>query len=260
MQQWLGLLRKEWVSMKWTLLVSVLFAVAAMSFIPIIVTRFFGLDVHVFEVALIICFIWATASVLAPVIALFTMLEREMKRPDVWLHSNASIFKLIGSKVFFSMLIGIGGLLIPTIVLAVHYAFFAASILTIDELLFYGSIYIVVLFVASISIMFTGFFFWVLYRLMKPYIKVFSIPITIILYFFSWAVFERMGRSDIYNSVAKVGPIDLLQLKNPKLDVGYSYIELTGTTFYMGEIVFDSLLTITMFMIAIVLFEKKVRL
>ena len=52
--------------------------------------------------ALVICFMWAGASVLAPVTALFTMLESEMKRPDVWLHSTASIFKLVGSKAFLA--------------------------------------------------------------------------------------------------------------------------------------------------------------
>ena len=77
MQQWNGLLRKEWVTMKRPLLVSALFAVATMSFLPIICYVNFGeTSVHVFEVALVICFMWAGASVLAPVIALFTMLEK----------------------------------------------------------------------------------------------------------------------------------------------------------------------------------------
>lgn len=260
MQQWNGLLRKEWVTMKNLVLVSALVAVAAMSFLPVVIVRFLGTGVQVFEVALVFCFLWASASVLAPVIALFIMLERDMKRPDVWLHSNASIFKLIGSKVFFSMLIGIGGLLIPTIVLAIQYALFASSILTFDALLFYGSIYIVVLFVASISILCTGFLFWVLYRLMEPFIRGFSIPVTIILFFFSLFVIERIESWDLYNKVVKVGPIDLLQLKNPKLDVGNGYFELTGTTFYTGQIVFDVLFTAIMFIVATVLFEKKVRL
>ncbi|MBE1553258.1 hypothetical protein [Sporosarcina limicola] len=260
MQQWNGLLRKEWVTMKRLLLVSALFAVATMSILPIIITRFLGAGVHVFEIALVICFMWASASVLAPVIALFTMLERDMKRPDMWLHSNASIFKLIGSKVVFAMLIGTGGLFIPTIVLALYYAFLTPSILTFNALLFYGSIFVVVLFVASISILCTGFFFWVLYQLMRPYIKGFSIPVTIILFFFSSYVVQITGNSDLYNKIVKVGPVDLLQLKNPKLDIEKGYFELTGATFYTGQIVFDVLFTVIMFIVATVLFEKKVRL
>jgi hypothetical protein len=106
----------------------------------------------------------------------------------------------------------------------------------------------------------TGFFFWVLYRLMVPYIRGFSIPLTIILFFYSLWVFERISSFDMYNKMVKVGPIDLLQIKNPKLDVGNGIFEFTGTTFYTGEIVFDTLFTITIFIVATVLFEKKVRL
>ena len=101
MKQWNGLLKKEWVTMKWPLLVSAVLGIIVMSFVPHLIVNFFGIEVHVFEVALVICFIWAGASVLAPVTALFIMLEREMKRPDVWLHSTASIFKLVGVESAF---------------------------------------------------------------------------------------------------------------------------------------------------------------
>jgi len=74
-----------------------------------------------------------------------------------------------------------------------------------------------------------------------------------------WAV-ERLGNTDVYNKIVKVGPIDLMQLKRPQLDIGSDYFEVTGTIFYTGQIVFDSLLTVIMFIVAIVLFEKKVRL
>lgn len=260
MQQWNGLLRKEWVTMKNLLLVSALFAVATMLFFPIIITQFWALDLQVFEVALVICFLWASVSVSAPVIALLVMLERDMKRPDVWLHSNASIIKLVGSKVVFAVLIGTSGLLIPTIVLALHYALSTSSILTFNALLFYGSIFVVVLFIASISILCIGFFFWVLYRLMEPSIKAFSIPVTIILFFVSLLVDERIRSSDLYNKLVKVGQVDLLQIKNPKLDIGNGYFEVTGTAFYTGQIVFDTLFIVALFIIATVLFEKKVRL
>ncbi|WP_318616668.1 hypothetical protein [Sporosarcina sp. YIM B06819] len=260
MQQWNGLLRKEWVTLKKPLLVIALFAVATMSFLPMIITRFLGMGVDVFELALVICAMWAVASAFAPVIALFTMLEREMKRPDVWLHSNASIFKLVGSKVFFVIPIGAGGLLSSTIVLALHYAFLTPSILTFDALLFYGSIFIIVLFVASLSILCTGFFFWVLYRLMEPAIKGFAILVSFILFGVSSWVVERVGNSTIYTKLVEVGPIDLLGLKNPQLDVGNNYFEVTGADFYTGEIVFNVIFTVLLFIVATVLFEKKVRL
>lgn len=260
MQQLNGLVRKEWVAMKGPLLVSALFAVATMLLLPILITRFLGTGAQVFEMALIICFLWAVASVASPVVSFFIMLERDMKRPDVWLHSNASIAKLIGSKVVFALLVGVGGLLIATIVLALHYAFSATSILTFNALLFYGVIFLVVSFIASISILCIGFFFWVLYRLMEPSIKGFSIVVTIVLFFISLLVVERVRSSDLYDKVVKVGPVDLLGLKNPNLDVGNGYFEVTGTAFYTGQIIFDTFFIVVVFVVATVLFEKKVRL
>ena len=146
MKQWNGMVRKEWVTMKWPLIVSALVAITVMAVFPFLITGFLATEVHVFEFALVICFLWAGASVFAPVIALFTMLGSEMKRPDVWLHSNASIFKLIGSKAFMALMIGVGGLLIPTTVLAVHYALSKSTMFSFDELLFFGTIFIVIMF------------------------------------------------------------------------------------------------------------------
>ena len=260
MQQWNGLMRKEWVSLKWPLLTCALFAVATMSLLPMIITQFWGSGVQVFEVALVICFLWAITSVASPVVIFFVMLERDMKRPDVWLHSNASIVKLIGSKVVFALLIGVSGLLIATIVLALHYAFLAPTILTFNDLFFYGVIFLVVSFVASISSLCIGFFFYVLYRLMEPSIKKFSIVVTVFLFMVSLYLVQQMANSAIYNKVVKVGLVDFMQLKNPKLNVGNGYIGLTGTSFYTGQIVFDTFFIVAAFIIATVLFDKKVRL
>lgn len=260
MKQWNGLLKKEWLSMKWLLLVSALLGISVMSFLPLLLSKSFGSEERIFEFTIVICFIWASATVVVPGVALFTMLERDMKRPDVWLHSDASIFKLVGSKVFFATLIGAVGLLIAIAVLAVQYALLTPSIMTIDTLLFYGSIFVVVSFAGSISIMFIGFFFWVIYRLMKPHLIGFSIPVTILLFCFSLLAVERIGRTEIYSKMVNVGRIDLLPLKKDIFDDGSGYFVLTDTTFYTGQVVFDTFFAIMMFIVATVLFEKKVRL
>ena len=162
-----------------------------MAVFPFLITGFLATEVHVFEVALVICFLWAGASVFAPVTALFTMLEREMKRPDVWLHSNASIFKLVGAKACWHLMIGVVGLLIPTIVLAVQYALFKSAMFTFNELFFFGTIFIVLVFAVSIIFMSVGFFFWVIDRLMKPLLKGFSIVVTIILFLISTRIYSH---------------------------------------------------------------------
>ena len=260
MKRWNGLLKKEWVTIKWPLLASSLLGIIVMSFFPLLISRFFGFEVHVFEIALVICFIWAGASVLAPVIALFTMLEREMKRPDVWLHSTASIFELIGSKAFSASLIGAVGLLIPTIVLAVQYALFNSTMATFNDLLFFGSIFIVMIFAVSITFMSIGFFFWVIDRLMKPYLKGFSIVATIIIFLVASRLYGLFVLSELYEKLILMGPIDLMKIKNPKINVEFIYFDHTETFFYTGEIIFDIFFTVIMFIIAAVLFEKKVRL
>ena len=260
MKQWNGLVKKEWITMKWALLVSALFGTLVMSFFPLLITRFLGLEVHIFEVALVICFLWAIASALAPVTALLTMLERDMKRPDVWLHSTASIYKLVGAKALLASFIGAVGLLIPTVVLAIQYALFKSATITFNDLFFFGSIFIVLVFVVSIVFMSVGFFFWVIDRLMKPFLKGYSIVATIILFFVSTRIYSLITLSEFYQKLVSIGPIDVMKLKNPLLNVEFIYIEHMGTLFYSGEILFNAFCTVALFIVAAVLFEKKVRL
>jgi hypothetical protein len=260
MKQWNGLLKKEWVTMKWPLLVSALFGILVMSFFPLLITRIFGLEVHVFQIALIICFVWVIASALAPVTALFTMLEREMKRPDVWLHSTASIYKLVGAKALLASLIGVVVLLIPTIVLAVQYTLFKSTTITFNDLFFFGSIFIVLVFAVSIIFMSIGFFFWVIDRLMKPLLKGYSIVATLILFFISFRIYSLFTLSEFYKKGLSIGPVDVMKLKNPLIDVEFIYFEHMDILFYSGEILFNVFCTVAMFIVAAVLFEKKVRL
>ena len=105
-----------------------------------------------------------------------------------------------------------------------------------------------------------GFFFWVIDRLMKPYLKGFSIVATIILFFISSRLYGQFVLSELYEKLILIGPIDLMKIKNPKINVEFIYFEHTETFFYTGEIVFDMFFTVAMFIVAAVLFEKKVRL
>ena len=106
----------------------------------------------------------------------------------------------------------------------------------------------------------TGFFFWVIDLLMKPYLKGFSIVATIILVFISSRLYGKFVLSELYEKLILIGPIDVMKIKNPKINVDFIYFEHTETFFYTGEILFDLFFTVVMFIIAAVLFEKKVRL
>ena len=50
MKQWNGMVRKEWVTMKWPLIVSALVAITVMAVFPFLITGFLAMEVHVFEV------------------------------------------------------------------------------------------------------------------------------------------------------------------------------------------------------------------
>lgn len=116
-----------------------------------------------------------------------------MKWPDIWLHSTASVFKLMGSKVFVAVLVGIGSLLIPTAVVALQYVFVGTEIFSFYELLYFGSLFVCMIFVGSISVMSTGFFFWVIHQLLKPYVKGFSVLLTLVLFFYIVGVVREDG-------------------------------------------------------------------
>ena len=51
-----------------------------------------------------------------------------------------------------------------------------------------------------------------------------------------------------------------MKLKNPAINVEFIYFEHTETLFYTGEILFNVFCTVALFIVAAVLFEKKVRL
>ena len=257
MQQWNGLLRKEWVMMKWQLLVGAVFAVAVLAAIPVVIS---GTGATVFEVALFVSFLGAITSLLMPLVIFFIILERDMKRPDVWLHSTASIFKLIGSKVIFSLLVGGGGLLLSTFILSVYYALYNETLTTFNELLFSGSLFIGMAFIVSIVFLSVGFFFWVVDRLMKPYLKQFSIIATVILFVIASRLYGMVVLSPLYEKLVLIGPIDVLKLKNPKIEMDFVYWNHSVTFFYTGEVLFNTLCIIMVFILASVLFEKKVRL
>ncbi|MFS0575663.1 hypothetical protein AB1K83_08515 [Sporosarcina sp. 179-K 3D1 HS] len=259
MKQWNGLVRKEWASMKWALLAMGIIGIVVLSIFPFLIRQIFGLDIHFYEITLVISFLWALASVLAPVATLFVLLEREMKRPDVWLHSTASIFKLVGSKMVFAVLIGILSLFIPTTMLAIQYTLVSAPIFTMEEMVRFGVGFLVTLFFSSIGIMAIGFFFWVMYRLIKPAVKGFAVPLTLLLFFFSTWLITKITLSDSYQRVVMVGKVDLSKLEAIRLPSGGRF-EMGPSEIYTGEIVVDVLITFAMVIGAAVLFEKKVRL
>lgn len=106
MTSWNGLLRKEWVLMRYSLLtfIVVFVVIAVSSFAPMAVGGIMDADELTQMFSMMLIFM-ATAFFLHS-------LHTDAKQPDVWLHSPFSIVKLLGIKAFTSILVVFGGFII----------------------------------------------------------------------------------------------------------------------------------------------------
>lgn len=259
MKQWNGLLKKEWISMKWSIVLSLLGALFILFLFPILLRKLLGENVNLFEYALVITFVAAIGNLFIPFTLFWVLVEKEMKRPDLWLHSTASIYQLIGVKAFFAMAVGIVSFSIPTIVLATYYFVLSPAGIVFNVLLVFGLTFLGILITASMMLLSTGIFFWVLYRWMKPFVKGFSIPITIGLFLLSSYLYTRFTLSHFYETYVMVGPVDVTRWTDLQFESDYFTIAPSETVVYTGQMVLDTILTIGMFLIAVKWFDKKVR-
>lgn len=258
MRQWNGLLRKEWVSMKWTMYTVIVCSVLFISLVPIAITRAnaAGID-EFYHIGLVLGLPWAVMSTLVPIMILFTSLEREMKTTDLWLHSSTSIFKIIGAKVFFALSVGIVGFLVPSIFIAMQYNF--DGLQSFKEIISSGSIVFITLLMHAGLIIGAGLFFWVLYQVLKPYLKVLSIPVVIFLYLFLSELYRKMKLTSFYESFAHTGVLNHQWIDVFKIKVSI-HNDIEKAPFYAGELLFNLSFPFVLFLVAAALFEKKVRL
>ena len=163
-----GLLKKEWILLKWGVITVFLLNIIVVMVAPPIVNRAFGLPLNTFENSLVISGVWFVISMFVAVGILFASLETEMKQPDIWLHSPVPMWQLVGIKAIFAvavtaMLLVLGGILL------------SISFLTSDA---YGTIpklsgalsmlsVMISIFLKSIYIMAFVFMFWSLYQVWR---------------------------------------------------------------------------------------------
>ncbi|MCG3087639.1 hypothetical protein [Sporosarcina cyprini] len=260
MKQWNGLLLREWLPIKWQMIGSFILFGLGLVGLPLFVSTFVeGFKVNSFEIATVLCFVWAAFSVFVPLFTFFMLFYRDMKKPDLWLHSTASIYQLVGVKMVVAILVGLASLLLSVVVVAIWYVLTNQPFIVFDELLFYGSLFISAVFLGSICLLLVGFFFVVLDQLMKPFVKGFSIVITLLLFILSVRLHSIFVSSRFYEMFILQGKLDMMDFKNQQIDLQESYFEITGTTFYIGEWVFDFACLLVFFIVGAMLLEKKVR-
>lgn len=260
MEQWNGLMRKEWVQWRWQLVFAVGIMLIGLLALPTVVGMLTKDSKIAFEMTIMLSFMVMMVGMIIPVISFATMFNRDMKQQDLWLHSTASAYKLIGAKFLMAAVVGAVALLVPAVVVAIRFVLSDVKIVTFDELAFFGTTSLIFFFFISLTLMVIGFFFIIIDRLMKPFLMGFSIIVTGLLFVISVRLYGEITNSVFYENVFRAGKIDLLALKNSKLEIGEGSFLIMGVDLYIGDILFDIALTIVLFFIAIKLFAKKVRI
>lgn len=174
-----GLLHKEWKLMRWPLLgfVATFIVIAISSFAPIAVGGVFEVNELDGMFSTILLFLAA---------GLFLQsLHTDMKKPDVWLHSPASIWTLLGVKMMLAVIFVIGSFLIWTGIGVIAYFFggFAGIIPGVATLL---KLLLNTIFITSISLL-----LWVIYKLVEVHIGWMAVFVVIFLIYAGsllWAI------------------------------------------------------------------------
>lgn len=260
MKQWNGLMRKEWVQWKWQLIFAIGLAIIALLVLPTVFGKITEDVEIVFEMTMMISFMVMMVGMIVPVICFATMFNRDIKLPDLWLHSTASTYKLIGVKLLMAAFIGAVSLLVPAAVVAIRFAITKARAITFDELAFFGTSSLLFFFSISLMLLIVGFFFIVIDRLIKPFLKGFSIVVTGLLFVLSARLYGEVTASGLYDRVFHTGKLNLLEMKNTKLEIGESSSLYMNFDIYVGDVLFVTALSVILFFLAIKLFEKKVRI
>ncbi len=248
-------MQKEWAHMKWRLVFFVFL---------INLLLFWGVS-HLFlgapegfltsiQPMIGICF---TLHMIMATTLLFDSLGKEIGRPDIWLHSPASIRQLVGAKFVLVSLTVVCSLVVYGIVAGIAYVFggFVSLWADVDLLLTVG----VVILLNAVYVMALVFFFWSIYQVFRSRIGWFSILIIIVLvnvWLYGWAL---VWFTEVFQKIMDMGPmygpiqtVDLLMFNN--------YIIPGGTILTVGSLVLYGLLTLFYFVMGSMLFEKKVRL
>ena len=211
--------------------------------VPPLINRAFGLPLNTFENSLIISGTWFVASLFVGVGILYTSLEKEMKQPDIWLHSPAPIWQLVGIKAIFAIavtaIVVLNGVLLSiSFLLSDAYG----TIPRFDGLLSMVSVMISI-FLKSIYIMGFGFMFWSFYQVGRSRSKGLSVIFTTLLFFagiFTGTVTTELFRSiEFLTTIKEFGPVRLtgLSFYNEHNSYLFTGIVPDGVAFTMGGLI-----------------------
>ena len=91
MQQWNGLVRKEWALMSVAFYATVGASLVFTMLIPLI-NQLFNWNIESLVIMLGISILWMMLGAGIPTVIFLISLAKEMNRPDIWLHSTVSVY------------------------------------------------------------------------------------------------------------------------------------------------------------------------
>ena len=271
MKMWKGLFKKEWAILKWGLITLALLNVVVVLIGPLFINRIFDVPLDFFTDTLALVGIWVAFNILVSVGVLLTSLGHEMKRPDNWLHSPASMLQLVGAKAVFASAVTAFLLVLNGVLLVITFLSSNAvgTISVTDGVLSLISV-LVSIFLNSIFIMAIGFFIWSIYQVIYSRIGSLSGFATTVLFFLGAAtgvylsdklVIGRMI-ADIFDAINEFGPVKVTDATFYDEHTSYLFSGLVpgGVIVSIGLLLVGSLFTVLLFVAGSMLFEKKVRL
>ncbi len=258
MKQWNGLLNKEWITMR-----GQFFAIIAASIFFIIVipfsTNLFSLSVDSLGLSIIMGLMWMVVSMFIPAVLVLISLGKEMRRPDIWLHSEVSIFKLFSAKAVFAIIVSAVSLAIPVVVILVEARFLTFPLeLGLKMGLQVGGLLFIFFYIFSLLFMSTGLFFGVIYQLIKP--KIFAVPIVLILFILSSMLIQWITATKIYIKLTSFWAIDGPGETFLEFGRETPFLEIDTTTIYAGDLLVGALFSVLLFITAVIIFDKKVKI
>ena len=262
-----GLLKKEWILLKWGVITVFLLNIIVVMAAPPIINRAFGLPLNTFENTLVISGVWFVVSMFVAVGILYASLETEMKQPDIWLHSPVPMWQLVGIKAVFAIAVTAMLLVLGGVLLSISFLMSDAygTIPKLSGALAMLSVMISI-FLKAIYIMALVFMFWSLYQVWRTRSGQLSVIFTSLLFFagiFTGTVISELLRaSKVLTAIKEFGPVKLTNTTfyNEQNSYFFTGFVPDGVIFTIGGLILYGALTILFFAVGAKVFEKKVRL
>lgn len=259
---WRGLFFKEWmISRAEVMTLLILNAVIGIS-LPFIVGSVFTIPQDISDGFDVFIGIWLLAHLFIGLKLLYTSVNSELKHPDIWLHSQRSVFQLIGVKAMFAVFITAAMLIVGGVMLGVSVTLSSHEqpLSLIDSVLVSLSV-MTATFLISIYITAMGFFFWSIYQVLRSRIGSIAVIVTPLIFLVYTYVLDKIRMPLVFDKITSFGSVKFTNsvFYNEASQSLISVIVPDGVVFTIGAVLFYGFVAAMFFLVGSWLFEKKVR-